>query len=63
MELFGKIVNAWMMVTIFAKSSVLDVWKGYTNVSTVDKVQIIMTYVLLLNCLKIRFSIKMLLED
>ena len=32
MKLFAKIVNSWKPSTIFAKSSILDVWRGPENV-------------------------------
>ena len=28
MELFMEIVNGWKLLTIFAKSSILDIWLG-----------------------------------
>ena len=33
MEIFAKIVNGFTLFTIFAKSSILDVWldSGYTS--------------------------------
>ena len=29
MELFAKIVKSWKLLTIFAKSFILDVWQGF----------------------------------
>ena len=33
MKLFAKIVNDFQLFTIFAKSSILDVWLGYEYAS------------------------------
>ena len=31
MEPFAKIVNGFQLLTIFTKSSILDVWQGYEH--------------------------------
>ena len=33
MELFAKIVNAFQLLTIFAKSFILDIWLGFEYAS------------------------------
>ena len=36
MELFPKIANAWKLLTIFAKDSILDVWLGSESASVIS---------------------------
>ena len=36
MELFEKTDNGWKLLTIVAKSSILDVWQGSEYVSDMD---------------------------
>ena len=50
MELFGKIVNGFSPLTIFAKSYILDVWLGSENASAVDFDQVFAQYELDINC-------------
>ena len=50
MELFGKIVNGFSPLTIFAKSYVLDVWLGSEYASAVDFDQVFAQYELDIDC-------------
>ena len=39
MELFANIVIEWKLLSIFAKSSILDLWMGFKYASQISKVK------------------------
>ena len=44
-DIFAKIINGFQSLTIFAKSSITDIWQGYENVSEIS-----------LNAVKVSFA-------
>ena len=41
MESFPKIVNSFQLLTLFAKSSILDAWQGSEYASAISKLLLI----------------------